>query len=327
MRVVVTGGGGFVGSHLCDALLSRGDSVCCLDDFSTGKPENVAHLLGTERFEFIRADVTEGMDVSGPVDVVAHLASPASPPDYHRLPLQTLAVGSRGTENALGLADRHGARFVLASTSEVYGDPEVHPQEEAYWGHVNPIGPRSVYDEAKRFAEALSAAYRRSLGTDVGIVRIFNTYGPRMRPHDGRVVSSFIRQALDGEPLTVYGDGKQTRSFTYVDDLVRGLAAVIDSTEYGPFNLGNPEERTVLELAELVLKVTGSRSEMRFLPLPVDDPVRRRPVIGRARMRLGWRPEIVVEEGVRRTVDWFRSRAARNLPTSPVRALEESVEC
>jgi dTDP-glucose 4,6-dehydratase len=326
MRVIVTGGGGFVGSHLCDVLLSRGDSVCCLDDFSTGKPENVAHLLGEPGFEFIRADVAEAMDVSGPVDAVAHLASPASPPDYHRLPLQTLAVGSRGTENALQLAHRHGARFVLASTSEVYGDPEVHPQEEAYWGHVNPIGPRSVYDEAKRFAEALSTAYRRSLGTDVGIVRIFNTYGPRMRPHDGRVVSSFIRQALDGEPLTVYGDGQQTRSFTYVDDLVRGLTAVIDSTQYGPFNLGNPEERTVLELAELVLKVTGARSEMRFLPLPVDDPVRRRPVITRARVRLGWCPEIVVEEGLRRTVDWFRSQSARNLPTGPVRALEDSVE-
>ncbi|MER5942937.1 UDP-glucuronic acid decarboxylase family protein [Streptomyces sp. NPDC001928] len=309
MRVAVTGGGGFLGSHLCEALLRRGDAVVCLDDLSTGRPENIANLRKYSAFEFIHADVSVTVDVPGPVDAVAHLASPASPPDYLRLPLQTLAVGSRGTENALELARRAGARFLMASTSEVYGDPLVHPQEESYWGNVNPVGPRSVYDEAKRYAEALSLAYHRTHGVDVGIVRIFNTYGPRMRPHDGRVVSSFIAQALGGEPLTIYGDGKQTRSFCYVSDLIRGLVAMLDSAETGPINLGNPEEWTVADLADLVLGITGSDSEIRYQALPVDDPVRRRPDIGRAGAHLRWHPEVPVEQGVRRTVEWFRGRA------------------
>ncbi|MGW7077922.1 UDP-glucuronic acid decarboxylase family protein [Streptomyces sp. NPDC054871] len=320
MRVVVTGGGGFVGSHLCEALLHRGDTVYCLDNFCTGEPENVAHLRGAPRFRLVRADVTTPFDVPGPVDAVAHLASPASPPDYHRLAVETLAVGSRGTENALRLAQRHGARFLLTSTSEVYGDPEVHPQPEEYWGHVNPIGPRSVYDEAKRFAEALSMAYRRGHGVDVGIVRIFNTYGPRMRPHDGRVVSTFVRQALAGRPLTLYGDGSQTRSFCYVDDLVRGLLAMLDSDRGGPVNLGNPSERTVRELAELVLRITGSPSRIVYRPLPVDDPARRRPVINRAVEQLGWMPRVPLDEGLRHTVAWFAAQSAPRRARVPVEA-------
>ncbi|MFE0699753.1 UDP-glucuronic acid decarboxylase family protein [Streptomyces sp. NPDC058872] len=311
MRVAVTGGGGFLGSHLCEALLRRGDSVVCLDNFMTGSPENIAPLLSHPSFEFQHADVSTSVQVAGRVDAVAHLASPASPPDYLRHPLETLAVGSRGTENALRLALQHDARFVLASTSEIYGDPLVHPQEETYWGNVNSIGPRSVYDEAKRYAEAVSTAYRRTHGVDVGIARIFNTYGPRMRAHDGRVVSSFITQALTGEPLTIYGDGGQTRSFCYVDDLVRGLVSLLDSAELGPFNLGNPVERTVSELARLVLEMTGSSSEVKHHPLPVDDPVRRRPVITRAREVLGWEPEVDITEGLRRTVAYFSARADR----------------
>ncbi|MGW5418736.1 UDP-glucuronic acid decarboxylase family protein [Streptomyces sp. NPDC003943] len=311
MRVAVTGGSGFLGSHLCEALLRRGDSVVCLDDFSTGDPENIAPFLSRPGFSFQHADVSVSVEVDGQVDAVAHLASPASPPDYLRRPLETLRVGSRGTENALRLALRHDARFILASTSEIYGDPLVHPQEETYWGNVNSIGPRSVYDEAKRYAEAVSAAYHRTHGLNVGIARIFNTYGPRMRPHDGRVVSSFITQALTGEPLTIYGDGKQTRSFCYVDDLVRGLVALLDSSEMGPFNLGNPVERTVSELAETVLAMTGSRSEVKHHPLPVDDPVRRRPVITRAQEVLGWQPEIDITEGLRRTVAYFAARPER----------------
>ncbi|MXM64507.1 NAD-dependent epimerase/dehydratase family protein [Streptomyces sp. HUCO-GS316] len=320
MRVVVSGGSGFLGSHLCEVLLRRGDRVCCLDDFSSGRAANVGHLLGEPRFECAPCDVTERVRVTGEVDAVVHLASAASPRDYSRRPLQTLAAGSRGTENLLRLALRHQARFVLASTSEVYGDPEVHPQREDYWGHVNPIGPRSVYDEAKRFAEALSMAYRRSEGADVGIVRIFNTYGPRMRPHDGRVVSTFIRQALDGEELTIYGDGSQTRSFCYVDDLISGLLAMVDAHLPGPFNLGNPSERTVRELAELVLLITGSDRGLRFEPLPVDDPVRRRPDITRAREGLGWRPRVSLAEGLSRTVSWFAAdsdtsgRPSQHLP-------------
>ncbi|OIJ67784.1 UDP-glucuronic acid decarboxylase family protein [Streptomyces mangrovisoli] len=305
MRVVISGGSGFLGSHLAEALLARGDEVRCLDDFSSGRAQNVAHLRHTPGFACVRCDVTESVPVTGPVDAVVHLASAASPFDYARRPLQTLAAGSRGTENLLRLAVRHRARFVLASTSEVYGDPEVHPQREDYWGHVNPVGPRSVYDEAKRFAEALSTAYRRAEGADVGIVRIFNTYGPRMRAHDGRVVSTFVRQALDGEPLTLFGDGGQTRSFCYVDDLVRGLIAMVDARLPGPVNLGNPVERTVRELAELVLRITGSASGLRCLPLPDDDPVRRRPDITLARERLGWRPRIPLETGLGRTVAWF----------------------
>ena len=308
MRVVVTGGAGFLGSHLCDAIIARGDSAICVDNLATGRPENVAHLMGRPGFTFVEADVSSALDVPGPVDAVAHLASPASPPEYLRLPLETLAVGSRGTENALRVAHRYGARFVLASTSEVYGDPAVHPQSEDYWGNVNPVGPRSVYDEAKRFAEALTRAYRDTHGVNAGIIRIFNTYGPRMNAQDGRIVSNFITQALNGDPLTIYGDGTQTRSFCYVDDLIRGIVSMIDCAESGPVNLGNPEEFTVADFAKLVLRLTGSDSPVEHLPLPVDDPTRRCPVITRASHLLGWQPEVRVEDGVRRTVEWFRSR-------------------
>jgi nucleoside-diphosphate-sugar epimerase len=308
MRVVVTGGAGFLGSHLCDAIMARGDSAVCVDNLATGRPDNVAHLMGQPGFTFVEADVSSALDVPGPVDAVAHLASPASPPDYLRLPLETLAVGSHGTENALRLARRHGARFVLASTSEVYGDPAVHPQTEDYWGNVNPVGPRSVYDEAKRFAEALTRAFRETHGVNAGILRIFNTYGPRMSARDGRIVTNFITQALNGDPLTIYGDGSQTRSFCYVDDLIRGIVSMIDCAESGPVNLGNPEEFTVADFAQLILRVTGSDSPVEHLPLPVDDPTRRCPVITRASQLLGWQPQIQVEDGVRRTVEWFRSR-------------------
>jgi nucleoside-diphosphate-sugar epimerase len=308
MRVVVTGGAGFLGSHLCDAIMARGDSAVCVDNLATGRPDNVAHLMGQPGFTFVEADVSSALDVPGPVDAVAHLASPASPPDYLRLPLETLAVGSHGTENALRLARRHGARFVLASTSEVYGDPAVHPQTEDYWGNVNPVGPRSVYDEAKRFAEALTRAFRETHGVNAGILRIFNTYGPRMSARDGRIVTNFITQALNGDPLTIYGDGSQTRSFCYVDDLIRGIVSMIDCAESGPVNLGNPEEFTVADFAQLILRVTGSDSPVEHLPLPVDDPTRRCPVNTRASQVLGWQPQIQVEDGVRRTVEWFRSR-------------------
>jgi dTDP-glucose 4,6-dehydratase len=310
MRTVVTGGAGFLGSHLCEKLLERGDFVTCIDDLSTGQRNNVASFSGHPRFSFLSADVSSSLAVDGAVDAVVHLASPASPPDYHRLPLETLAVGSRGTENALQLAEAKGARFVLASTSEVYGDPVVHPQSEDYWGNVNSVGPRSVYDEAKRYAEAVSMAYARCHGVNVGIVRIFNTFGPRMRARDGRVVSSFIAQALNGDPLTIYGDGTQTRSFCYVDDLIRGIMAMIDSEETGPINLGNPVERTVQELAELILEITGSSSPIEFHRLPVDDPARRRPDIGRAMERLGWQPRVSTETGLNRTIEYFRSNAA-----------------
>jgi len=308
MRVVVTGGAGFLGSHLCDAIMARGDSAVCVDNLATGRMDNVAHLMGQPGFTFAEADVSSALDVPGPVDAVAHLASPASPPDYLRLPLETLAAGSHGTENALRLAHRHGARFVLASTSEVYGDPAVHPQTEDYWGNVNPVGPRSVYDEAKRFAEALTRAYRETLGVNAGIIRIFNTYGPRMSARDGRIVTNFITQALNGDPLTIYGDGSQTRSFCYVDDLIRGIVGMIDCAESGPVNLGNPEEFTVTDFARLVLRVTGSDSPVEHLPLPADDPTRRCPAIARASQVLGWQPQIEVEDGIRRTVEWFRSR-------------------
>jgi dTDP-glucose 4,6-dehydratase len=308
MRVVVTGGAGFLGSHLCDAIIARGDSVVCVDNLATGRPGNVAHLMDDAGFTFVEADVSAGLDVPGPVDAVAHLASPASPPEYLRLPLETLAVGSRGTENGLRLAQQNGARFVLASTSEVYGDPAVHPQSEEYWGNVNPVGPRSVYDEAKRFAEALTRAFRDTTGVNSGIVRIFNTYGPRMSARDGRIVTNFIAQALNGDPLTIYGDGSQTRSFCYVDDLIRGIVAMIDSAESGPVNLGNPEEFTVADFSQLVLRLTGSDSPVEYLPLPVDDPTRRCPVITRASQLLGWEPQVTVEDGVRRTIEWFRSR-------------------
>jgi dTDP-glucose 4,6-dehydratase len=320
MRVVITGGAGFLGSHLCDALLDRGDSVVCVDNLVTGRLTNVEHLIGHPAFSFAECDVADRIDIPGPVDVVAHLASPASPPQYMRRPLETLAVGSRGTENALKLAQHHDARFLLASTSEVYGSPAVHPQPEEYWGNVNPIGPRSVYDEGKRFGEALTMAYGRTLGVNVGIIRIFNTYGPRMSAHDGRIVTNFIRQALAGEPLTIYGDGTQTRSFCYVDDLIRGIVAMIDSAEPGPLNLGNPEEFTVNELATIVRRITGSPSPVSYLQLPQDDPPRRRPLITRAAELFGWRPEIDVEEGVRRTVAWFRDGTTTRTGALPVPA-------
>jgi dTDP-glucose 4,6-dehydratase len=281
--------------------------VVCVDDLSTGRLSNIQQLTRSDRFVFIEADVSNALKSQGHIEAVIHLASPASPPDYHRLPIQTLAVGSRGTENALILAEEQGARFVLASTSEVYGDPVVHPQREDYFGNVNSIGPRSVYDEAKRYAEAVSMAYARSHGVNVGIVRIFNTFGPRMRAEDGRVVSSFIAQSLNHDPLTIYGDGSQTRSFCFVDDLVRGIVAMIDSDETGPINLGNPVERTVLELAEMILDLTESSSRIEFYPLPVDDPTRRQPDIGRAAALLGWTPRVSTEEGLQKTVQYFRS--------------------
>jgi dTDP-glucose 4,6-dehydratase len=307
MRVVVTGGAGFLGSHLCERLLERGDHVVCVDDLSTGRLDNLRPFMHRAGFSFVEADVSEGLPVSGPVQAVAHLASPASPRDYHRLPLETLAVGSRGTEHALRLTRDHQARFVLASTSEVYGDPLVHPQSEDYRGNVSSVGPRSVYDEAKRFAEAISMGYQRAQGVNVGIVRIFNTYGPRMRPGDGRVVSTFITQALNGAPLTIYGDGSQTRSFCYVDDLVRGIVAMLDHHATGPTNLGNPVEGTIRELAEMVLALTGSSSAIELHPLPTDDPRRRRPDITRASNSLGWQPVVGTEEGLRRTIAHFRT--------------------
>ena len=303
----MTGGAGFLGSHLCEALLRRGDEVVCLDDLSTGSAENVRHLADKARFSFVKCDVTGPFDMSGPVDAVLHFASPASPPDYLRLPRQTLAVGSEGTRRALELAAGTGARFMLASTSEVYGDPAVHPQTEAYWGNVNPVGPRSVYDEAKRFAEALTMAWHRSDGLDVCIVRIFNTYGPRLTPGDGRVVSNFLVQALRGEPLTVYGDGTQTRSLCYVSDEVDGLLRLLDSSLTGPVNLGNPDEITVSQLAGRVLEVTGSSSPVVHQPLPVDDPTRRCPDISVVRSELGWVPVVGLDEGLRRTADHLRS--------------------
>jgi dTDP-glucose 4,6-dehydratase len=310
MRILITGGAGFIGSHLCDALVARGDTAVCVDDLSTGSTDNIWHLLGRPEFSFIQADVTAGLDPAGPVDAVAHLASSASPPDYLRRPLETLAAGSAGTENALRVAQAAGARFVLASTSEVYGDPAVHPQTEEYWGNVNPIGPRSVYDEAKRYAEATTAAHARTFGVNAGILRIFNTYGPRMRPTDGRVVTNFITQALAGVPLTVYGEGSQTRSFCFVDDLVRGIVAMIDSAEPGPVNLGNPQETSILDFARLVLKITRSQSGIEYRPLPTDDPVRRCPDISRAGSRLKWWPEIPAETGIRRTINWLRLMGA-----------------
>ena len=307
---VVTGGAGFLGSHLCEALLGRGHRVVCLDNLETGSLANVEHLRSSA-FQFLNHDVTLHLSLDEPIDFVYHLAALASPIDYMRLPLHSLKVGSYGTHNALGLAKFERARFLLASTSEVYGDPQVHPQPETYWGHVNPIGPRGVYDEAKRYAEALTMAYHRQQGVDTAIVRIFNTFGPRMRPHDGRAVPTFLRQALDRKPLTVFGDGSQTRSFCYVDDLVRGLMLLAESGEHLPVNLGNPDEKTLLELAETVLRVTGSNSQIVFEALPVDDPQVRQPDITRARQLLGWEPEIELEEGLRRTLASLAPEAAR----------------
>ncbi len=304
-RVVVAGGAGFLGSHLCDALVARGDEVVCLDDFSTGSRRNVAHLAAHPAFTLVEADVSEAVPVEGPVDAVCHLASPASPPAYLARPLATLAVGSEGTRRLLELAERSGARFLLASTSEIYGDPEEHPQTERYRGNVDPVGPRSVYDEAKRFAETLTMATHRARGVDVAVVRIFNTYGPRLAPGDGRVVSNFIAQALTGQPLTVYGDGSQTRSLCFVADEVRGLLALLDSGITGPVNIGNPDERTVLDLARQVLAATGSASEIVFRPLPTDDPTRRCPDIGLARTALGWEPAVPLEQGLAETIAYL----------------------
>ena len=290
-----------MGSHLCDALVRNGCRVICVDNLETGSLQNVEHLRGDD-FVFMNHDITGHLEIDEPVDFVYHLASPASPIDYLRLPLQTLKVGSYGTHNALGLAKWKRARFLISSTSEVYGDPLIHPQPETYWGNVNPIGPRGVYDEAKRYAEALTMAYHRQQGVDTCIVRIFNTYGPRMRPHDGRAIPTFLRQALANEPLTVFGDGSQTRSFCYVDDLVRGLIALARSGEHLPVNIGNPEEFTLLELAQAVLEVTGSASEIVYEALPVDDPKVRKPDITRARQILGWEPQISLEDGLRHVV-------------------------
>jgi len=308
VRVVVAGGAGFLGSHLCRSLLARGDEVVAVDNLVTGTARNIADLEDVSDFAFLHHDVSQPLHLSGPVDAVMHLASPASPRDFATIPIEILKVGSLGTLNLLGLAREKGAVFFLASTSEVYGDPQIHPQTEDYWGHVNPIGPRSCYDEAKRFAEALTTAYHRHHGVDVRIVRIFNTYGPRMRPDDGRVVSNFVVQALSGLPITVYGDGRQTRSFCYVDDEVAGFLALLDSGLTTPVNIGNPEEFTVAELARLVLEVTGSASEVVFHDLPQDDPTQRRPDIGLARAKLGWEPEVQLHEGLVRTAGWFRAR-------------------
>jgi nucleoside-diphosphate-sugar epimerase len=307
MRVVVTGGAGFLGSHVCELLLDRGDEVVALDNLCTSTVDNIAHLMGRDRFRFVRHDVSQYVHAPGRVDAVMHLASPASPRDYFGQPIGTLKVGSLGTLNTLGLAKDKSARYLFASTSEVYGDPTIHPQPEDYWGNVNPVGLRSVYDEAKRFGEALTMSYHREHGLDVRISRTFNTYGPRMRPGDGRVVSNFIVQALAGKPLTVYGDGSQTRSFCYVDDQVRGLVALLDSDYVGPVNIGNPDELTVLELAAIVLELTGSTSEIVFEPLPQNDPARRRPDISLAAEVMSWKPEINLREGLLRTIRWFRA--------------------
>lgn len=305
----MTGGAGFIGSHLCEALIGQGDSVACVDNLSSGSESNVADLAASGRFDLIVGDACEVLSsMPGPVSTVAHLASLASPPDYLAHPLETLAVGSRGTEAALKLAHVHGARFILASTSEIYGDPLVHPQPESYWGNVNPVGPRSVYDEAKRFSESLTAAYRRTLGTNTGIVRIFNTYGPRLRAGDGRVVSNFVVQAIASHPITIYGSGSQTRSLCYIDDLVKGLLAMLRSDAPGPVNLGNPAELTIVELADLVIRLTGSRSQVVHGPLPEDDPTRRRPDIALAKSLLGWEPAVPPEEGLGKTIAWFRGK-------------------
>jgi dTDP-glucose 4,6-dehydratase len=309
-RAVVTGGAGFLGGHVCRALRAAGHEVVAVDNLSTGQRHQVADLLDDPGFTLLERDVVLGLDVDGPVDAVLHLASPASVPEYLARPLETLRVGAEGTRHALEVARAHEARFLLASTSEVYGDPLEHPQREAYWGHVNPVGPRAVYDEAKRYAEALTMAYHRAQGVDTKIVRVFNCYGPGLLPGDGRVVSNFLRQAMAGEALTVYGDGTQTRSFCYVEDEVRGILALLASDWTGPMNLGNPDEHTVLELAKLVLEVTGSASPIRFVELPEDDPIRRCPDITLARAVLGWSPQVDLRAGLERTYEWYRAEAA-----------------
>ena len=299
---VVTGGAGFVGSHLCDALLEKGSKVICIDNLDTGSLQNIEHIDSPD-FTFVPQDITERVEIEGEVDFVYHLASPASPIDYARLPLHTLKVGAQGTWHMLGVAKFKRARFLLASTSEVYGDPQVHPQEESYWGHVNPIGPRGVYDEAKRYAEALTMAYHRQQGVNTSIVRIFNTYGSRMRAHDGRAIPTFFRQALQNQPLTVFGDGSQTRSFCFVDDLVRGLILLAESGEHLPVNIGNPDEYTLLQLANAVIEATGAESSVAFEPLPTDDPQVRQPNIGRAKELLGWEPTVPLSEGLKKTIE------------------------
>jgi dTDP-glucose 4,6-dehydratase len=305
---LVTGGSGFLGSHLCDHLVAKGYRVICVDNLETGNLNNIAHIKDSDNFRFVQADITSHYDIDEAVDFVYHMASPASPIDYARLPLHTLKVGAYGTHNTLGLAKAKRARFLLASTSEVYGDPEVHPQKETYWGNVNPIGPRGVYDEAKRYAEAMTMAYLRQQGVDTAIVRIFNTYGPRMRPHDGRAIPTFLRQALSEKPVTVFGDGSQTRSFCYVDDLVRGLIMLMESGVHEPVNIGNPSEMTLLEMAKLVIELTESRSELVFEALPVDDPKVRQPDISRAKDLLGWEPEVELRDGLRVTIDHMVKR-------------------
>ena len=311
MRVVITGGAGFLGSHLATELVRRGHNVVAVDNFVTGREANVAHLRQSPSFELVEADITQGLDVPGSVDGVLHFASPASPVDYLKLPIETLLVGSHGTQAALELADAKGARFVLASTSEVYGDPQVHPQPETYWGHVNPVGPRGVYDEAKRFGEAMTLAYRGARGVNAGIVRIFNTFGPRMRPDDGRAIPNFIRQALAGGPVTVSGDGSQTRSICYVDDLVRGiLAMLLDTDAPGPVNIGNPHEISMLDLAKWIIELTESNSQVQFIERPTDDPTIRRPDTSRASELLNWAPQVAVKDGLEATIAWFREHEA-----------------
>jgi dTDP-glucose 4,6-dehydratase len=306
-RVVITGGAGFLGSHLCERALAEGHEVVCVDNLVTGRLENIKHLLHRDDLQFLEHDVSKPFEVEGPVDFILHFASPASPIDYLELPIQTLKVGSLGTHNSLGLAKAKGARFFLASTSEVYGDPQEHPQKETYWGNVNPVGPRGVYDEAKRFAEAMTMAYHRHHGVDVRIVRIFNTYGPRMRVRDGRVVPAFVQQALTGEPMTVFGEGKQTRSFCYVDDLVEGIWRLLMSDLRMPCNIGNPHEMTILEFAETIKAAVGSSSPIVFKPLPEDDPQTRRPDITQAREKLGWEPKVQLAQGLESTIAYFRS--------------------
>jgi dTDP-glucose 4,6-dehydratase len=307
-RTVITGGAGFIGSHLCDLFIERGHEVICVDNLLTGRADNVAHLLGHERFQFLKYDVTNYIHIPGKVHNVLHFASPASPNDYLKYPIHTLKVGALGTHKALGLAKDKGARFLLASTSEVYGDPQIHPQPEEYWGHVSPTGPRGVYDEAKRFAEALTMAYHRYHGLDTRIARIFNTYGPRMKLDDGRAVPTFMVQALKGEPITVYGDGSQTRSFCYVSDLVEGIWRLLYSNEHEPVNLGNPEELTILQFAQELIEICGSRSEIVFMPLPQDDPHVRQPDISKAKRVLGWQPKVSRREGLLKTLPYFRDR-------------------
>jgi dTDP-glucose 4,6-dehydratase len=320
MRILITGAAGFLGSHLCDKFLAEGHEVVGLDNFLTGHPDNIAHLTGNPKFSFLRHNISEYTYVPGPLDGVMHFASPASPVDYLEHPIPTLKVGALGTHNALGLAKAKGARFMLASTSEVYGDPQEHPQRETYWGHVNPVGPRGCYDEAKRFAEAMTMAYHRAHGVDTRIVRIFNTYGPRMRPNDGRVVSNFIVQALLGEPITIFGDGSQTRSFCYASDEVDGIYRLFMKGDANPTNIGNPDEYTVRQLAEIVVELTGTKSRIVQKELPVDDPKVRKPDITRARTMLGWEPKVPVREGVARTIEYFRTLVGTDRMRASARA-------